>query len=57
VKSLLHGDVAPERLWYSHDCAVDEAHEIASETGVRQRVKRIPSDSNIFRCTWLIEEI
>jgi len=57
MRGLLYGDVEAERLWYSHEVAIDEAAAIAKETGIRQRVKRIDKSTNIFRCTWLIEEI
>jgi hypothetical protein len=57
VKGLKYGDVDESRLWYSLEVAFDQADAIACETGVRQRVKRIQASTNVFRCTWLIEEI
>ena len=53
----LFDHVNVNRLWYSHEVAIEQAALIAAETGVRQRVKRIDADSNTYRCAWLIEEI
>jgi hypothetical protein len=49
--------INPERLWYGHEVAIDQAELIAARTSIRQRVRKVSPNSNIYRCTWLIEEI
>jgi hypothetical protein len=49
--------INPERLWFSHEVAIDQAELIAARTSIRQRVRKVSPNSNIYRCTWLIEEI
>jgi hypothetical protein len=57
VRTVTYEHNDPDRLWFSHEVAIDQAELIAARTSIRQRVRKVSPNSNIYRCTWLIEEI